>query len=79
MKTQRDGLYAAGDIRQDSAPPSDHFRRRRRDGRDRGLSLHQRDFSLTRIFWILGGYRNNLDNILWNATLNFRLRTMYCV
>ena len=46
MKTQRDGLYAAGDIRQDSAPPSDHFRRRRRDGGDRRLSLHQGDFSL---------------------------------
>ena len=46
MKTERDGLYAAGDIRQDSAAASDRFRRRRRHRRDRGVSLHQGDFSL---------------------------------
>ena len=59
MKTARDGLYAVGDIRQDSASPSNHLGRRRRDGRHRGVSLHQGDISLTRTCWILGGYKTS--------------------
>ena len=46
MKTELDGLYAAGDIRQDSAAPSDRFGRRRRHRGYCGISLHQGDFSL---------------------------------
>ena len=58
MKTARDGLYAVGDIRQDSAGAGDHLGRRRSNGRHRGVSIYQGDISLIRTFWILGGHRN---------------------